>query len=366
MPKYQYVNKAGALATIDAATYDAALSSAPDIAPNSGVRQLADAPAAAPAAAPAQPSAGTGGAVAGTDYAGIAKNAGAAGIGLGDLQGLFGPTPEEQKAARDEIARQYGYDTEDAFIADAFKKPSQTTEEFYRSAYEAAGLPTILATISSKKDALNRAMGVVNDNPWYDEAFRRGEAARLQDLAGGDIENLLGEYNLKVGHVRDLVSRYSADIGEDEKIRTARLNYLESAAKNRLSGTAASRALQYVPEYVEGKKSAAEPKKPQTVSVPGTSDFYEYDPATGWKLVRAGRAPTRAPAKAPSQKTPLASNEEKTIAAFNKALANRTEMNRAGSREQFIRQLQAQFPQIDPGSIAEYVYGTYPDGYDAQ
>ena len=116
--------------------------------------------APSPASVPAQASAGAAAAT-GANYASIAKDAGAAGISLSDLQGLFGPTPEEQKAARDAVARQFGYDTEDAFIADAFQKPSQTTEQFYQSAYEAAGLPTILSGITTKKDALNRAIGVV-------------------------------------------------------------------------------------------------------------------------------------------------------------------------------------------------------------
>jgi hypothetical protein len=362
--KFQYVNKARALATIDAPTYDAAMSSAPDIAPDSGMRQLPDSgPSAAPAqpSASAQPSAGT--ATAGANYGDTARKAGEAGIGLGDLQSLFGPTPEEQKAARDEIAKQFGYDTEDAFIADAFRKPSQTTEQFYQSAYDAAGLPTILSGITTKKDALNRALGVVNDNPWYDEAFRRGEAARLQDLAGTDIQNLLNEYNLKHGHVKELVSHNATDLGQDEKIRTARLNYLESAAKERVSGKGASRALEYIPQYVEGKKASAPAERPQTVSVPGTNNVYQYNPTTGaWDLIQ--KAQPKPVGKAGSGSG--SSDEQKTIDAFNKALSNRTEMNRAGSREQFIRQLQAAYPDIDPNDIARKVYETYPDHYDGK
>jgi LysM repeat protein len=319
------------------------------------------APAAPAAPAGAAPSAGT--ATAGPNYGDIAKNAGAAGVGLNDLQGLFGPTPEEQKAARDEIAKQFGYDSEDAFMAEAFKKPSKTTEDFYQSAYDAAGLPTILSGITTKKDALSRAIGVVNDNPWYDEAFRRGEASRLQDLAGRDIDNLLDEYNLKHGHVKELVGRYSTDIGDEEKIRTARLNYLESAAKQRVSGKGASRALEYIPQYVEGKKAATPPEKPQTVSVPGTSDLYQYNPATGaFELVRAGRAPVRGGSGSGSG-SGSTSDEKKVIAAFNKAIANRAALNRAGTREQFIRELQAEYVDIDPNDIARKVYETYPDNY---
>lgn len=361
MPKFQYATKSGAIATIDANSAQEAMAAA-DIAPNSGVRQI-DAPPAKSAAGPAAaPAAGTG-AGNGPAYGSIAKNAGAAGANFNDLQSLFGPTPEEQKAARDAIAQQFGYGSEDEFMADAFKKPSQTTEQFYQSAYDAAGLPTLLSSITSKKNALNRALGVVNDNPWYDEAFRRGEASRLQQLAGGDIENLLGEYNLKVGHVRDLVSRYADDVGEDERIRTARLNYLESAAKNRLAGTGTSRALQYIPQFAEGKQSAEAPAKPQTLSVPGTSDLFQYNPATGsWDLVRAGRAPARGGSVTTTSGT--TNDEKKIVAAFNKAIANRATLDKAGTREQFIRQLQAEYPEIDPNDIARKVYETYPDKYD--
>lgn len=318
-------------------------------------------PVATQAPAVATPSAGTASGT-GPNYASIARDAGSAGLAPNDLQALFGATPEEQKAARDMIAKQFGYDTEDAFIADAFKKPSQTTEQFYQSAYEAAGLPTILSGITTKKDALNRAMGVVNDNPWYDEAFRRGEAARLQDLAGTDIQNLLDEYNLKHGHVKELVSMNATDLGTDEKIRTARLNYLESAAKERVSGKGASRALEYIPQYAEGKKAAAPAEKPQTVSVPGTNNVYQYNTTTGaWDLIQKAQ-----PKPTTSKTTQPTSAEDKVFAAFNKALANRAALNRAGTREQFMRELQAQFPQIDPESIAEYVYGTYPDHFDGK
>lgn len=58
-------------------------------------------------------------------------------------------------------------------------------------------------------------------------------------------------------------------------------------------------------------------------------------------------------------------SNETTIQKFGTALVNRSELDKAGTREQFIRQLEAQFPTIDPASIQEYVYGTYPDNYNA-
>ena len=46
---------------------------------------------------------------------------------------------------------------------------------------------------------------------------------------------------------------------------------------------------------------------------------------------------------------------------FNKDL---TSWNLSGTREQFIRQLKARYPGIEPQDIVDKVYETYPDGYD--
>lgn len=56
--------------------------------------------------------------------------------------------------------------------------------------------------------------------------------------------------------------------------------------------------------------------------------------------------------------------EESIVNKFRTALVNRSDLDAAGNREQFIRQLIARFPEIDPSSISEYVYATYPDNYE--
>ena len=60
-----------------------------------------------------------------------------------------------------------------------------------------------------------------------------------------------------------------------------------------------------------------------------------------------------------------AEQEAKLVNDFRSDLANNSILKGGATREQFIRQLQAKYPEIDPNSISEYVYGTYPDGYDA-
>ena len=57
-------------------------------------------------------------------------------------------------------------------------------------------------------------------------------------------------------------------------------------------------------------------------------------------------------------------DNNKIIKDFSKSLADRNALNVAGTREQFIRQLIAQYPQIDEQSIKDYVYATYPDFYE--
>jgi hypothetical protein len=288
MASYEYFTKNGP-AMFDApddATAERLLATKADRDPASGVRRLPGAPAPAPAAAPAVATLPT---PQQTDYSSLAKTAGAAGVSYGDYSKLFTPTDEDTKAAQDTIAKQFGYADYGDFITKAFAAPSQTTQDFFSSAYSAAGLDKLTSSITEKKNKLTQALGVVNDNPWYDEAFRRGEAARLQDLAQGDISNLTDEYNLRLGHVKDLLTNYSTDLAQEEKMRQAQLAYLEKYATDAATRAAASRASEYLSEYVAAKQSTAEPK---TVSVPGTNNLYQYDAATGaWNLVQKGRIP---------------------------------------------------------------------------
>src|SRR4051794_8494010 len=126
MPSYQYITKGGQAATFDAADDNAALSvlnTKADRDPSTGFRAIS-----APTAAPTAPST-TPGVTPPIDYTKTAETAGAAGLGMNDYSALLGATPEEQKAAKDEIAKQFGYDSSDAFLTEAFSKPSQTTEQ---------------------------------------------------------------------------------------------------------------------------------------------------------------------------------------------------------------------------------------------
>lgn len=52
------------------------------------------------------------------------------------------------------------------------------------------------------------------------------------------------------------------------------------------------------------------------------------------------------------------------VAAFGKSLSSVSSMKASGTREQFIRQLQAQYPEIHPDDIKAAVYNTYPDNWE--
>ena len=210
------------------------------------------------------------------DYGAAAKNAGAAGLSVADTASLFGATPEEQKAQKDTLAMQFGYADSDAFYADVFQKPSKTTEQYYKEAYSAAGLSDLLAKIEAKKSGLNQAMGVVNDNPWYHEAFRRGEASRLQELANADIANYTSAYDLAHGQVKELVARHAEDLGYDERIKATRFNYLEAAAKEATANLALDRTRSNLSSYVEGRNGVA--KKPDTITIGDSA--YAWNPST--------------------------------------------------------------------------------------
>jgi len=266
------------------------------------------------------------------------------------------PAPDPTQAARESAAQDLGYPTFDAFMQDVTAKPSQPTQDFYTSAYNAAGLPDLLTKISAKKDALNSALGTVNDNAWYEEAFRRGEASRLQTLANGDIANLQADYNARLANVHDLVTRETADQAANDRVNATKLSYLHQTVQDSLASQKAADSV-----AVATQKADATP--PKTISSPTTSNVYQYDPTTKqFNLVQ--KAVPKPPAAGKTSSATSAA--DKTVATFTKALANRTTLTKAGTREQFIRQLEAQFPDINPAHISAAVYKAYPDHYDGK
>lgn len=206
-----------------------------------------------------------------TDYSSLFKQAGGAGVNLGDLSKIITPPQDETQKIKDDLARGYGYDSFDSFTKDIFTKPSKTTEQFYNEAYTAAGLPDLINQLTTKKNQLNSATGNINENPWLDEANRVGRVKRLQELANSDIGNLQGEYELKLNQVHDLIQQHSQDFANNQALNETRLNYLLQQAQEKAQQSQATTLQKYLPDYL---KSLA----PNTITLPDGS-LATWDPA---------------------------------------------------------------------------------------
>jgi hypothetical protein len=258
---------------------------------------------------------------------------GAPGSGAGFGTPVPAKPVTDLNSAHDEVAKQLGFNS----YQDAVSKlgaPAKSTVDFYNDAYSAAGLDTIQSSINQKNSDLNSALGKINDNPWLDEASRVGRSRNLQTLAQGDIKNLTDEYNGKLKSVHDLVTNHDTDV----KNNAAKLSLLESQAKS-LAAEATTKS----------KNADAPPKTFKAAD--GTT--YQWNPGTHTfdKLF-------------PGKNTSTDPND--VLPKFNKDLTNRATLDKAGTREQFIRQLQTLYPTVDPNDIARKVYETYPDGYNAK
>jgi hypothetical protein len=240
----------------------------------------------------------------------------------------------------DSLAVSLGYKSY-ADAVSSLTAPSADTTDFYNNAYKAAGLDTLSNSITSKQNDLNTATGNINDNPWLDEADRVGRTRNLTTLAEGDIKNLVSEYNTKLGTVHDLVTQHSSDLNATAASNKAKLAFLEDQAKALADQQATNaKAANTPPATIKGANGAT----------------FAWDATTGtFKQILPGKA------------TPNTDTDPNSVVPkFNKSLADRATLDKAGTREQFIRQLQLLYPTIDPDDIAKKVYETYPDGYDSK
>lgn len=201
----------------------------------------------------------------------IAKYAGAAGLDPAGLSSLLGLTPEERQG----IYANLGIDT---LANQVFSPPSQSTQQIYQTAYNSAGLADIKAkfqtlqdTINQKSQELNAAVGKVNENPWLSEASRIGRAKNLQELAQGEIANLVSQaqqyadlYNQGVSEVERLVGYSTQDFQNNQQTNAAKLQYLQSQAEQQIANATNAKLARYYPDYLQ---AAAATKKPDTLTL---------------------------------------------------------------------------------------------------
>lgn len=95
-------------------------------------------------------------------------------------------------------------------------------------------------------------------------------------------------------------------------------------------------------------------------NLPASAQEYEYAKTQGYKGTYEQYQNEDANRKR-SINTPIPP-EEKILDAFNKSVSG---WDKKGTREQFARQLQAQYPDIDPNDIERKVGEVYPNGYDS-
>ncbi len=197
----------------------------------------------------------------------LAQFAGAANLSVEDLTKLIALTPQERSSVLD----QYGIP---ALEKAAYALPAQSTQQIYNDAYAAAGLKAIKDKFTALQDQINKKhqeltaeLGEVNENPWLSEASRIGRVKRLQELAQGEIDNLVNEaqqyadlYNQGLSEVQTVVTNTTTDFSNNQKLNAAKLEYMLKQAETQLQTAQQGKLARYLPDYLSAKTTAAGPK----------------------------------------------------------------------------------------------------------
>jgi len=230
----------------------------------------------------------------------LAKTAGESGLGIDEYTKLANVNSNLSQEEQDKIQSDLGInDVENK----TFALPSQSTEQLYNAKYGELGLADLKtkiadyeAQITSKKNALNQAIGKVSENPWLDEASRIGRVKRLTELANADIANVTDQYtNLKdlynsgVNEINNYITRTSNDFANEKANNAAKLNYLTTKAENQIKNAQAdktSKVYRYIPDYLTGVNSANTAKASDDLALKGYT--YVATPAERDKLRAQG------------------------------------------------------------------------------
>ena len=221
----------------------------------------------------------------------LAVEAGKAGLSLDQYKSLLESKNTVTKAESDAIAKELGIT---ALEGELFKKPSQSSQQLFDSAYASAGLADLKNKIAEydKKIAVERAnladaVGAIDENPFLTEATRVGRGKRALDQAEKRINNLLSEkqgyadlYNNGIKEIEGIVTRNQNDFTSNQQINTAQLNYLLKKAEvqaQQLKDKKTSESMGSVSSYLKTVQGGKAP----TVIGNSESGFFKYDPTTG-------------------------------------------------------------------------------------
>lgn len=218
------------------------------------------------------------------DNADIATKAGQAGLSVDEYQKLMNDRNSVSKEESDRIAKELGIT---ALEGEVFKKPSQTSQQMFQTAYDTAGLAeikakvnTLLEEIAKDRAQLADATGAIDENPFLTESSRVGRGKRLLDQAETRINNKLEQinqlntlYTNGVNEITAMVTRNTNDFGTNQAIDQAKLNYLIKKAEVQADQLKTSKSTASDSAYLSAR---ADTKKPDLVGSDNTG-YYRYD-----------------------------------------------------------------------------------------
>lgn len=227
------------------------------------------------------------------DNQSLAEKAGKAGLSPSEYNTLNESQNSVTKEESDAIAKELGITN---LEGTAFKKPSQSSQEVFQSAYDTSGLADVKTKINDLNNEIDKerelartATGSIDENPFLTETSRVGRGKRVLDQAEQKINNLLLEvgryqdaYNQGVDEINNMVTRNTNDFGKNQEIDQAQLNYLltkqEVALDQKQKAKSAGSAGTYLDSYTSSKE-------PNLVGSAETG-YYRWD-ATTKKFVKA-------------------------------------------------------------------------------
>ncbi len=302
--------------------------------------------------------------------------------GLSAVMGLTGSSSADSRAANTSAANQRSLDLIEAQRANALAGVYSQIDQNVQAQLKAQQSENQAEAANVMKQAAQNALSYVQDlssslssnGATWDE-FKGAQpdyAQKLIDMSGGN------EYTLRQGWnaaVPKQFQPFTYDASTENPDGTTHLKKVEYNPRTGQTTTTIDQNVsipwsQYAPNG-----------QPQIWTDAKTGqEFYATTDASGntsWKPISTastgtgftlGAGQTRFDAQGNLiASTPAKESSGSTtdiVGSFRKSLANINSIRSAGTREQFIRQLQAQFPQIDPNDIASSVYNTYPDNWE--
>lgn len=217
----------------------------------------------------------------------LAKKAGEAGLSVSEYTALMQGQNSVSQAESDAIAKELGIT---ALEGEVFKKPSQSTQQLFQSAYDTSGLSDIKSKILAINEEVNKirgeltdATGQIDENPFLTEASRVGRGKRVLSQAESKINNKLAQaqtlqdlYDAGITEITGMITRNTNDFGTNQAIDQAHLNYLITKAEGQKTTKASENAKVGTSSYLSSRTSSAKPE------VIGTSEtgYFRWDTTT--------------------------------------------------------------------------------------